>query len=90
VPVVLGIASNLGPYAPSCFGEIRGNVDCGSDETINIIDLIVLVDYMFSDGPTPGCFDEADVNADVAITISDLVYLVDYMFSGGPEPPPCL
>jgi hypothetical protein len=89
MPVVLGIASNLGQYGPSCFGDIRGNVDCGSDETINIIDLIVLVDYMFSDGPTPGCFDEADLDVDGETGIGDLVFLVDYMFNNGVAPPAC-
>jgi len=89
VPIVLGVASNLGQYGPSCFGDIRGNVDCGSDETINIIDLIVLVDYMFSDGPTPGCFDEADLDVDGETSIGDLVFLVDYMFNSGPAPPAC-
>ena len=89
IPTIVGIASNPGQYAPSCFGEIRGNVDCDPEEMIEVADLIALVDFMFDSGPTPGCFDEADINADVAITISDLVYLVDYMFTGGPEPPAC-
>jgi hypothetical protein len=89
VPSVVGIESNLGPYAPSCFGEMRGNADCDVDETISISDLIVLVDYMFSSGPTPACFDEADVSADGQLVIEDLIFLVDYMFNGGPAPLPC-
>jgi hypothetical protein len=70
-----------------CLGEIRGNVDYDPGDNIDISDLVYLVDYMFTGGPPPPCFEEADMNCDGSIDISDLVWLVDYMFTGGP--PPC-
>ena len=71
-----------------CLNPIRGDVDY-SDGGIDISDLVYLVSYMFSGGPPPPCFEEADMNATGGVDISDLIYLVDYMFSGGPAPLPC-
>ena len=72
-----------------CMGDIRGNVNYGGDDAIDISDLIFLVDYMFSGGLEPQCFEEADMNGSGGIDISDLIHLVDYMFSGGALPEPC-
>jgi len=74
----------------------RGNVDYDAGDAIDISDLVYLVDYMFSGGAEPPCWDEADIDGSSGgasdssdIDISDLVYLVDYMFSGGPQPVAC-
>ena len=77
-----------------CQSPIRGNVDFDPGDVIDISDLVYLVDYMFTSGPEPACWSEANVDANGSddssgIDISDLVYLVDYMFSGGPEPVAC-
>jgi len=73
---------------PCCIG-IRGNIDGDIGQTIDISDLVYLVDYMFSGGPEPPCADEADIDGVGGTDISDLVYLVDYMFTGGPTPVAC-
>ena len=82
-----------------CMGEIRGNVDYDVGDNIDISDLVFLVDYMFTGGPAPECWEEANVDGSGPATppdegsddidISDLVYLVDYMFTGGPPPAEC-
>ncbi len=72
-----------------CIPPLRGNVDYDIGDIIDISDLVYLVDYMFTGGPAPPCFEEADMNADGSLDIADLVYLVDYMFTGGPVPLPC-
>ena len=71
--------------------NIRGDVDHSGVLPIDIGDLVYLVDYMFTGGPAPTCWDEGDVDGSgvVPIDIGDLVYLVDYMFTGGPTPPAC-
>jgi hypothetical protein len=57
-------------------------------DQIDISDLVYLVDYMFTGGPAPTCFEEADMDCSGGILdIADLVYLVDYMFNLGR--PPC-
>ena len=74
-----------------CCVGIRGNVDGDAGETIDISDLVYLVDFIFTGGPTPSCPEEGNIEGDVAenIDISDLVYLVDFIFTGGPTPPAC-
>ncbi|MDH4035742.1 MAG: hypothetical protein OEV80_18265, partial [candidate division Zixibacteria bacterium] len=73
-----------------CMTPIRGNVDYDPGDIIDISDLVYLVDYMFTGGPAPPCFEEADMDCSGGIIdIADLVYLVDYMFNGGPAPCRC-
>jgi len=74
-----------------CVGAIRGNIDNDPDDQVDISDVIALIDYMFTGGPAPVCFYEADLNPDwvVEINIADLIYLVDYLFQGGPPPAAC-
>ncbi len=75
----------------ACCCRIRGDVNHDNSPTIDIADLVYLVDYMFTDGPAPSCFIEADINASGsdALDIADLVYLVDFMFNAGPAPSDC-
>ncbi len=73
---------------PGCC-EIRGNVDRDPNGTINILDLIYLVKYMFHDGVAPPCPTQVDINGDDQLTIDDLIHLVAYMFSSGPPPQSC-
>jgi hypothetical protein len=92
--------ANLKPPPTGCCNEIntplgRGDVDYaegGTLDAVDISDLVYMVDFMFTGGDPPPCWDEAELVepfGDEALSISDLVYLVDYMFTGGPPPPPC-
>ena len=67
---------------------IRGDADY-SGGSPNVADLTYLVNYLFFGGPTPPCFEEADVNCDGSINVADLTYLVDYLFMGGAQPMLC-
>jgi len=74
-----------------CIPPMRGDVNYDGAELIDISDLFYLIDYMFTAGPAPVCFEEADIDASGSepIDISDLIYLIDYMFRGGPPPSAC-
>ncbi|MDH3890122.1 MAG: hypothetical protein OEV49_03480 [candidate division Zixibacteria bacterium] len=73
-----------------CCTGIAGNIDDDPADQMDIADLVYLVDFMFSGGPEPDCYDEADVDGSMGLLdIADLVYVVDYMFTGGPEPVAC-
>ena len=81
-----------------CIPPMRGNIDMDPLDQIDISDLVYLVDYMFTGGPAPPCWPEANVDCSddgngvegpEDIDISDLVYLVDYMFNQGPTPCRC-
>jgi hypothetical protein len=91
---------HLKPPATGCCMAInspyaRGNVDYDPGDNIDISDLVMLVDYMFTGGPAPECWEEANIDGSApdgdpaSIDISDLVMLVDYMFTGGPQPADC-
>jgi hypothetical protein len=71
--------------------EFRGDVNNDGAELIDISDLFYMIDYMFTGGPAPVCFDAADIDASGSppLDISDLFYLVNFMFTGGPPPLPC-
>ena len=76
---------------PDCCQGTRGNVDGDLSDHLDISDLVYLVDYMFTDGPLPICWEEADIDGSGGggIDITDLVHLVDYMFDGGMPPAAC-
>lgn len=81
-PCFIQIGSQgAGGCAPtSCCVGMRGNVDCSSDNLVDISDLTALIDHMFiSLGPLC-CFDEANTDAAGLIDISDLTALIDHMF----------
>ncbi len=71
-----------------CCKGTRGNVDGDPSDNVDISDLVYLVDFIFTGGPAPPCFEEADITGDGFIDISDLVALVGHIFIfGGPFPP---
>ena len=71
------------PVLANCCVGVRGNVDGDITEQVDISDLVYLVDFMFTEGPSPTCLDEANIDGDIGngIDISDLVMLVDFMFT---------
>ncbi len=83
--------NGIGDSCETCCVGIRGNIDRDPSETVDITDLIYLVDYQFGapPGPVPPCPDEADVNGDSVLDVADLIYMVDFMFGSGPAPSSC-
>jgi hypothetical protein len=65
---------------PYTCGDVDGN------ETINVSDVVFLIDYVFGDGPAPDPVETGDVNCDEVINVSDVVYLISFVFGDGPEP----
>jgi PKD repeat protein len=63
--------------------------DANHNGTVDIDDIIHLVDWTFSSGSEPTCRAEAEVDGTEPFTIEDLVYLVDYVYNGGPAPADC-
>jgi hypothetical protein len=63
--------------------------DCNNDFSINIADVIYLVNYLFTgDQPPPWPLNRGDCNADGKVNIADIVCEVNYLFLGS-EPPNC-
>ncbi len=63
---------------------IPGDIDVSG--SVDIADLIYIVDYSFTGGPAPLLPNLADVDGSCGIDIADIVHLVDYMFVEGPPP----
>ena len=58
---------------------LRGDVT--GDGSIDVSDLLMLVDWMFDNGPAPACLENADLNGDFVTDISDMMILIGHMFS---------
>lgn len=62
----------------------RGDVNI--DGSINLSDIIFLVNYVFKGGTAPDPLSLGDVNGDTAVNLGDIIYLVNFIFKGGPPP----
>ncbi len=84
-------SDGLGDLCDGCCVWGRGNVDGDTNDAVDISDLVMLVDFIFTGGIAPVCPTEANVDGDVGenIDISDLVVLVDFVFTSGTAPPLC-
>jgi len=79
-----GIVLDLYPYMHPCL-PICG--DTNADGTIDVGDVVYLINYLFIGGPEPKpqlCV--GDANGDGIVDVCDLVYLINYLFEGGPAP----
>jgi hypothetical protein len=63
---------------------IHGDLD--GDGSMSLTDVVLLVNYIFANGPAPVLGKSADVNCDDAINIADAVVLINYIFLGRPAP----
>ncbi len=61
--------------------------DITGDGVFDISDIMVLLNYLFKNGPAPNPLQNANVNCDGTINVSDVVCLMNYVYRGGP--PPC-
>jgi hypothetical protein len=68
--------------------EVRSRIgDANDDGTIDVGDVLFLINYLFIDGPEPDPWENGDVNCNGEIDIEDVLYLINYLFKGGS--PPC-
>lgn len=61
--------------------------DADGNGIVTISDVVFLINYIFSGGPTPNPLTSGDADCSGAINISDAVHLIQYIFGGGA--PPC-
>ena len=85
VTVEEGIFADTTSYCIYHFDTyICGNINHRG--SIDISDLVWLVDFMFKEGVPPVTYLAGDLDCNGVVEITDLVYLVNYMFKEGPEP----
>ena len=60
--------------------------DADGSDSVDIDDVVYLINYIFAGGPTPEPYESGDANCSGGVDIDDVVYLIAYIFSGGPPP----
>lgn len=68
------------PYIPG---------DLNWDQIVDLLDLPLLIYYLFRDWEAPCPLKAADVNCDQEVGLVDVVYLINYIFRSGPPPQTC-
>ncbi len=61
--------------------------DTNRDGIIDLGDVILLINYLYKNGPAPCPSEAGNGNCDETIDLGDVVYLINYLFKAGP--PPC-
>jgi hypothetical protein len=60
--------------------------DVNLDGTVNISDVLFVINYLYNAGVLFSPTDIGDVNCDQIVDIGDVVFLINYLFKGGPAP----
>jgi hypothetical protein len=66
----------------------RGDVNLSG--RIDLTDALLVLNYLFLEGPAPACEDAADADDSSALNLADVLVLLNYLFAnaGGVLPPP--
>ena len=59
---------------------LLGDANC--DGSVNVIDIIMIINYIMGLNPTPFCFANADTNADGSISVLDLIITINIIMTG--------
>ncbi len=70
-----------------CCIDERGDLD--RKDSVDISDLIFIVNFIFTNGDAPSCVLSADLDNSGATDVTDLIYMVDFIFLEGPIPIAC-
>jgi hypothetical protein len=62
--------------------------DANADGTVNVGDVISLVNHIFRDKPLPASIENADANCDSRLNVGDAAFMINYIFKKG-HPPNC-
>ncbi|MBN2227000.1 MAG: VCBS repeat-containing protein [candidate division Zixibacteria bacterium] len=64
--------------------------DANSDEAINLLDILFLIDFVYGDPPgvAPDPIEAGDANADDNINLLDILYLIAFLYGSPPGPEP--
>lgn len=69
-------------YVPGGFLLGDGN----GDGSVNLSDVIFVLNYLFKNGPAPNPPEITDVTCDGKTDLADAIYLLNYLFKNGPAP----
>lgn len=59
--------------------------DADGSESINILDVTAIINYLYKGGSSPAPIEAADVNNSGSINILDVTAIINYLYKSGPE-----
>jgi len=68
--------------------ELFRRGDANGDGMTNLSDAVYTLNFLFLDGPEPGCLEAADSDDNGMVNLTDPVRLLNYLFLSGPAPAP--
>jgi hypothetical protein len=60
--------------------------DTDNNGIVDLLDIVLMIDYKFKEGPPPYIVESADVNNDDIFDIIDIVHMIDFKFKEGDDP----
>lgn len=73
----------MGAFFAGC-SSICGDID--GDNSITLLDITFLINFLYKGGPAPDSMENADVNNSGSVNILDILYLIKYLYKSGPPP----
>ncbi|PKK83878.1 MAG: hypothetical protein CVT49_06405 [candidate division Zixibacteria bacterium HGW-Zixibacteria-1] len=67
--------------------SVLNSSECGninSDASINILDVVFLINYLYKGGEAPQDISTCDVDLSGSLNLLDVSYLIKYLYQGGP------
>jgi hypothetical protein len=72
-------------YLNPCTGGCPDG-DANTDGSINVADVVYIINYVFRGGSAPNPLPCGDANCDGNVNVADAVYIINFIFKGGPMP----
>ncbi len=83
-----GTVADMGCFPTEQLPRFRRGDSSGNGTTFALGDALYLLEWQFSGGPAPPCFDAADADdGGVISALLDALYLLEWSFDDGPDPP---
>jgi outer membrane protein assembly factor BamB len=60
--------------------------DCNASLSVDVDDIVYLIEFIFSGGLPPVPPESADADCSGSIDVDDVVYIINYVWADGPEP----
>ncbi len=60
--------------------------DCDNDETVDLEDVLYIINYIYKGGSAPDPLWTGDANCDGVVDLEDVLYLINYLYKGGTSP----
>ncbi len=68
-------------YVANFEAEVGLPGDANGDDTVNALDIVIIVNYIFGALPEEFVFDDADINGDGVVNALDIVAIINLIFS---------